>query len=118
MSSAQVFGWSSNDFQTMALDLIFKRLGHDRKGMLKNFHCASIGVESVREAVELRDVQERCYEIAGFLALDDAGKGRAFHFLIEKGLSWAEATDLADKLALQVDQCADRMLADRKRGIA
>jgi hypothetical protein len=116
MSNIQIIGWTPSEFEQMALPRINARLGHRRKGMLKNFHCASIGVESLREAIELRDAQEKCYEVAGFLSMDDSGKGRAFKFYIEKGLSWEEAQDLADKLALQVDQCADRMHAEMKRG--
>lgn len=116
MSNIQYIGWTTGDFEKMARNKIYARLGHGRKGMLKNFHCASIGVETVREAIELREAQERCYEVAGFMALDDAGKGRAFKFMIEKGLPWADAEDLADNLALQCDQCADRMHADKKAG--
>lgn len=116
MSNIQYVGWSTSDFENMARNKIYARLGHSRKGMLKNFHCASIGVTSVREAIELREAQDKCYEVAGFMAMDDAGKGRAFKFMIEKGLSWKEAEDLADKLALQCDQCADRMHADKRAG--
>lgn len=83
--------------------------------MLKAFQCGSIMAETVKEAMDLREQIEKCYVVFGYLALDDAGKGRAFKFLIEKGLSWEQANDIADKLALQLDQCADRMLAERKR---
>ena len=100
----------------MALAKIHARLGYDRKDMFKRFSCASMFAESVKEAVDMRDMMDKNYRITGFLALDDGGKGRAFDFLIEKGLSWEEAQDLASKLALQVDQCADRMLAQEKRG--
>jgi len=116
MSNIQIIGWTTGEFEEMARNRIHARLGHSRKDMLKNFHCASIGVETVREAIELREAQEKCYEVAGFMSLDDSGKGRAFKFLIEKGLSWEDAEDLADKLALQCDQCADRMHADKRAG--
>lgn len=116
MSRIQYIGWTTSDFETMARDRIYARLGHQRKDMLKNFHCASIGVETVREAIELREAQEKCYEVAGYMSLDDSGKGRAFKFMIEKGLPWADAEDLADNLARQCDRCADRMIADKRAG--
>ncbi len=83
--------------------------------MLKNFQCGSIMTETVKEAVELREQVERCYVVLGYIALDDSGKGRAFKFLIEKGLSWKEAGELCDRLALQVDECTRRMLAEEKK---
>jgi hypothetical protein len=101
----------------MALNKIRARLGHSRKDMFKRFSCAAMFAESVAEAIELERMGgDKHYRVTGFLALDDSGKGRAFDFLIEKALSWAEATDLASQLALQVDQAADRMLADRRAG--
>jgi len=115
MSGLQIFGWTTDEFEEMALNKINKRLRHARKGMLKNFQCGAIMAESVQEAIELRHQMESHYVVLGYVSLDDGGKGRAFRFLIEKGLSWEEANDLADKLALQIDQCCDRMIAERKR---
>jgi hypothetical protein len=116
VSNIQVYGWTTDEFERMALDRIYARVGYDRKDMIKNFHCASLMLTSVKEAIEMRRAQETCYEVAGFISVDDSGKGRAFRFLIEKGLGWKDAEELADKLALQVDQCCDRMLADIKSG--
>lgn len=117
MSSIQLFAWSTTEFENMALGKIHARLGYERKDMFKRFSCASMFAESIEEARELQRTGDKNYRVSGFLALDDDGKGRAFDFLIEKGLSWEEANDLADQLALQVDQCADRMIADNKRGL-
>lgn len=118
MSDFQIYGWTTDEFEQMALDKIYSSIGHDRKGMLKNFHCASLMLTNVREAIMLREEQEKCYEVAGFLALDDSGKGRAFRFLIEKGLGWNDAQDLAKKLALQIGECCDRMAAEKRAGRA
>jgi len=111
----QIFGWTSDEFEQMTLRKINKRLRHKRKGMLKNFQVGAIMAETVREAIELRDQIDKCYVVLGYVALDDAGKGRAFKFLIEKALGWDDAQVLAGKLALQIDQCCDRMIAEQKR---
>lgn len=118
MKGLQIFGWTTAEFEKMAKRKINERLRHDRKGMLKSFQCGAIMAESVREAIELRDQMENHYVVLGYIALDDGGKGRAFKFLIEKSLGWEQAEELADKLALQIDQCADRMIADAKRKAA
>lgn len=116
MSKVHIFGWSTDDFEQMALKKINSRLRHAKKDMLKNFQCGAIMAETVKEAIELRDHMKSHYVVLGYVSLDDGGAGRAFKFLIEKALSWKEANDLADKLALQIDQCCDRMIADKKRG--
>jgi hypothetical protein len=118
MSNIQIIGWSTTEFQDMALAKVHARLGHERKDMFKRFSCASMFAESIAEARELDKMGDKHYRITGFVALDDGGKGRAFDFLIEKGLPWKDARELADQLALQVDQCADRMIADRKKGLS
>jgi len=110
----QVFGWTPDQFEKMALEKINARLGYDRKDLLKTFKVGSIGVTTPQEAKMHQTEIERCYEVNGFLALNDEKVGRGFRFLIEKGLSWEEAQDLADQLALQTNKCAERMIADRK----
>jgi hypothetical protein len=111
-----VYGWTPSEFEAMAIAKINAKLKHERKGILKTFKVGSIAVTTPQEANAYQAEIERCYEVNGFMSLGDETAGRAFRFLVEKGLSWREATELADQLASQVDKCADRMLSDRKHG--
>lgn len=113
VSRIEVHGWTPHQWKAMAMDKIFVAIGGHRKEWLRQFECGSIFSESVQEALELRDEIERCYMVNGFMSIDGE-HGRAFEFLIEKGLSWEDANDLADKLADQMRQCADRMEAEAK----
>lgn len=110
-----VVGWPVHQFEDMARNKIYAKLRMDRKDMLKHFKCGSIMAENVQEAIELRDMIDKCYVVEGWLALDDSGEARAFKFLIEKALPWKDAIDVAEQLASQIDKCADRMVSMKKR---
>lgn len=115
-AAIQIYGWTPTEFENMALGKIEARLGHERKDILKTFKVGSLCCTTAEEQILHREEIQRCYEVNGFMALGENTKGRGFRFLIEKGLPWDHACDLADQLATQVCRCADRMLADRKAG--
>lgn len=113
----EVFGWTASQFEQMALEKIKKTLGYERKHFLKTFKVGDLVCTTPQEQALYREEMLKCYQVNGFLAFGEEKQGRAFNFLIEKGLQWSEAQDVADQLADQIGKCVQRMITDRRTGV-